>query len=103
MIIQAFFISAFFRFLGFLSFRSTLPLMASKNMRPNIELINVLNATSFGCYCSYPVSLCPNTLASLFSEVEQEDHANFLLQFFASFAEQLPVDSELKDSDLVWV
>ena len=30
-------------------------------------------------------------------QVEQDDNANYLLQFFATFADQLPVDAELKD------
>ena len=31
------------------------------------------------------------------AEVEQPDNAHFLLQFYATFADQLPVDSELKE------
>ena len=34
-------------------------------------------------------------------QVEQDDNANYLLQFFATFADQLPVDAELKDGR-VW-
>ena len=32
-----------------------------------------------------------------FRQVEMEDNAAFLLQMFANFADQLPVDTELKD------